>query len=393
MKNYYLQFYKRKESYLFDEENYFLNLYNGLSHVWDFLDGEIIWQDVSEKIPPITKGNIFVSCWFKNQVLTLYKWAKENPDLFIYVCGPIIFHYDLIIGRELDNFNTMRGNAEDLLFKGKTCKWNIEIPNVDVPIGYSVSLMKGFGCYWGKCNFCKIKGKFTYRELNKIPIMEHPHHKYIWLHTWAMPPNLIKKYYINFPDRNDVTYTTYIRGDKSTIEAYKNVLPKLKVDPKYLGFDVGIEFPSDRMLKYINKGTTTKDYLDFIKLTTENGSRLHFNLIVNWKNTNWSDVLNVEKWLNKLSKITKPNTITANLYPLIIVEGREIWNDYEETEIKWYDTIYRGSCDWNDINIWDVKLGDPILSKEQKEKALKLRELYHDFPFKKLHDWLDKKLY
>ena len=404
----FIQFF-RKESYLFDDKNFYTNFNNGLSQVWNSMKHDNIWCDdynryhiwcdsgsvgaEHTRLPePIPGETYMASCWYKYQVLDLFNWAKQNPDIEVIVAGPIVLHYDLRILGEIPNFKTCRVDAEDH-FNFDT-EWGLEIPkNVKGDIGYAVSLTKGKGCYWSKCRFCKITGELNYRDIDEIPIIDHDGHKYIWLHTFALSPKMIDKYYTQFPDRNDVTYQTYIRADRANVEAYKKVLPKLKVDPKYFGFDVGIEFPTNRMLQYMNKGTTIQDYLDFIKITSENETRLHFNLIINWKYTNWDDVKNVEKWLNDVTKITKPNTITANLYPLVIVSDRGLWDEYDESEIKFYNDNHKSHLDWNNINIWDAKMGDPILSEESKEISRELQKLYHSFPFLKLHDWIGQSLY
>ena len=140
----------------------------------------------------------------------------------------------------------------------------------------------------------------------------------------------------------------------------------------------------------MKKGTTVQEYIDFIELTAD--TTLHFNLIIGWKNTTWNDVKEVEGFLNSISKVTRPNSITVNLYPLIIVENRYIWDEYKDDQIQWYtdkNTKWRS----DDKHIWNCKMGEPLLSKEQQAIKSELRRLYHDFPWLKLHDWTSDKLY
>jgi len=189
-----------------------------------------------------------------------------------------------------------------------------------------------------------------------------------------MPPAKMLKLYSTFEKRDDVHYATYTRGDKFSKKALRNLLPNLQVDPKYLGFNIGIEFPSDPILKYMDKGIVVKEHLDFIEVCCENNIRLHFNFILGWKNTTINEVKDVEFFLNRLSKISKPNTITANIYPLTIIEGRRMFSDYTKDELEQFDTDYT------------VTSAMPKLNNEQTKLNMEIKELYHSFPFLKLHD-------
>jgi radical SAM superfamily enzyme YgiQ (UPF0313 family) len=189
-----------------------------------------------------------------------------------------------------------------------------------------------------------------------------------------MPPAKMLKLYPTFEKRDDVYYATYTRGDKFSRVGLEKLLPNLQIDPKYLGFNIGIEFPSDSILKYMDKGLSVSDHLDFIKLCCENEIRLHFNFILGWKNTTIKEVKDVEFFLNKLSSISKPNTITANIYPLTIVEGRKMFSDYTRDELDPFATDY------------DAFLAMPKLSEEQLEFNNEIKKMYYEYPFLKLHD-------
>jgi len=375
----FLLFY-RKESFLFDDENFYTNFYTGLGHVWNQLKGEVIWQSWDDPAPPTTEGDLYVGCWYKQNVLNCFNWAKQYPKLNVYICGPIHLHYGLKIGKDLPNFHEFRGDAEDILFDGKTSEWNVDLPKIDGDIGYTVSLTKGKGCYWGKCIFCKITGEVKYRDINNIPIVDHHGHKYIWIHTFAMPGDYLNRFYPRFEDRDDITYMSYIRADQMSIDSYRKVIPNMKVDGKYIAWDLGIECPSNKMLKYMNKNMTKENFLDFIELATRSGNRVHFNLILNWKSTDWNDVKEIEGWLKNVNDITGPNTITANLYPLALVQEREIFKQYKPNEIRYNTQIE---------DLWTVKIGEPILTQKQLEIREAIRELYHNHPFRIIHDWIE----
>jgi len=373
----FLQFYK-EEAYLYGDD-IMVNFLNGLSHVWNQIknEGELVWRDVEDETPPpITEGSIYASVWYTKSLILLYRWAKEFPNLEIFICGPIVAYSNkLNIGNELSNFHSTQENAEDIFFNGATSEWNLEVPKTDRAIGYSVSLTNGVGCYWGKCRFCSITGALKYRNMDRVPVIENDNHKFIWIHTYSIPPNLIKKLYPTFENRKDVSYATYSRGDKYTTNALKETIPKLLIDPKYLGFNVGIEFPSNKMLRYMNKGVIVKEYLDFIKLASEYNIRLHFNFIIGWKPTNIEDVKNVEYFLNQLSRISKANTITAHIYSLYIRENKDIMLDYTMNELEPIES------DFKDF------IGIPKLNDKEKILNNKIRSLYHSYPFMKIQEW------
>jgi hypothetical protein len=353
------------------------NFLNGLSYVWDQIknQGEMIWKHVDDETPIATEGIIYASVWYAKSLRLLYGWAKQYPNLEIFICGPIILHYDLRIGKDLPNFHVNKDNAEDLFCGGITSPWNIEIPNtMKGPIGYSVALVNGYGCYWGKCRYCKIMGQLKYRDINRIPVIEYDGLKYIWIHTYSIAPHLMKKLYPTFEKRDDVRYATYARGDKLITQALKETIPNLLIDPKYLGFDIGIEFPSDKMLQYMNKGSTVKEYLDFIEVAAESGIQLHFNFILGWKPTDYDDLKSMEQFLNHLTKISKPNSITANIYPLTIFQDRKILTDYFIDEIEVIENDY------------DVFIGFPKQSDNQKSINNEIKELIHTYPFMKILD-------
>jgi hypothetical protein len=375
MKKYFLQFY-REEDFLYGNER-FVNFNNGLSYVWDQIkeQGEIVWREVDDESLVATEGEIYASVWYTKNLRLLYNWAKTYPDLQVYACGPLVLHYGISLGKELSNFHVSNANAEDLLCNGKISSWNLEIINTDKPIGYSVSLVDGYGCYWGKCRYCKITGKLKYRDIDEVPVIEHPNKKFIWLHVYSLSPNFMEKLYSKFEDRNDVVYATYVRGDKYITKALIDTLPKLKVDPRYLAFNMGVEFPSDKMLKYMDKGATVSEYLEFIKVCCDNRIRLHFNFILGWKGTDYSDVKSVEYFLNEISKFSTPNTITANVYPLSLVADRKIMSDYTVDEIVALPTDY------------DILVASPILTPTQIYFDNEIRKLFYSFPFLNLHDW------
>jgi len=374
----FIQFYA-KENYLLFEKYPFTNLHNGLSCVWDFVEEKgwkFHWLEITDDVePPVTEGDLYVSCWYNNEFSRVRDWALKYPKANFYIGGPLLY-YNSSLPDQIPNFYTLKGNCEDIFVNGET-SWNLKPPDIDGPIGYSVTLLKNRGCWWGKCNFCCRSETPIYREdVNTIPIVDHPGHKYIWLYTCAITKKLMHKLYPTFPDRDDVTYISYIKADKPSLEAYKSLLPKLKVDPKFLSFDVGIEFPGDNMLKYINKGATTNDYLKFIEMATKLGNDLHFNFILNWGVLTELDVRQLKDFMDKLSHVTDGSNISIDIYSLVLAKDRPLFYEKRPDELVYQEkTQYRNKNEWH-IDVYCCKMSD-----EQKELNKKCEDLIMSFPF------------
>lgn len=364
----FVQFYK-KEPYFFDDSVVLTGFRNGLSWIKD----NIIWVEADSETPPIDAGELYLSCWYNSDVYTAEKWARNNPNLQVFVGGPVISYYPMSIGEDLDNFKYIPGNAEDIFFKGKTTEWNLSIPKVDGPISYTVSLLNGKGCYWGKCNFCRHILEYTYRDLKEIPIINHPFHKYIWIHVEAIPPRFIRSHYKKLPDRKDVTYITYARADKACKNAYLEVVDNGNIDPHFLYFDIGLEFPSNRMLKYMNKGLTTDDYLNFISVLTKYGSGIHLNLIVNWPYITKEDVNEAREFLYDLYRISGDKTIAAQCNSLFVVHDRLMYNSIDK------NTLIENKIS----NIKKHKVYNIKLDIEQQKLNKQLIDMYLEYPFSK----------
>lgn len=384
-------------------------LQNGFSYIWDKIKKDNVWVKTGELNPPISKGHIYASCWYSLDIDTVIRWKKNNPELTISVGGPISIYPD-IIDYKKNKINLLQDSAENV-FGVKPC-WNLEIPKEfrNKEIRYTFSFLENnlYGsrercCYWGECVFCRVRlNKTKFRGLNRIPIINHPMHKYIWLNFHAIPPEIIKELYPTFDDRADVTYITYARADSETTKALSLVINNtLKVNPKFLEFNIGIEFPSNRMLKIMNKGTTKEEYLNFIKLASNNNIKLVFTLILNWPEVIEEDVKEVEEWLNKLSKITDGKNITAILYPL----GLNVDSKMEEM----YKHLPKAvSSRTNEKELWRRNLFAKnhailyeqtmqnytylVLDPEKRKLNNRVWKMYKKFPFKYFDDTIYQSL-
>ena len=347
--------------------NGFSTAYKQLKNIGDF-----IWLKSGDEIP-INSGNLYVSLQYKEDGLDkLIQKAIENPDMNITIGGPH-FHTDL--NRDFPSNITPvydKSVEEHFNIKYSPDNWDLELPDGFDDIGYNFSLTHtNMDCYWGKCKYCKWSLKL-YKELPvlKIPIIEYPSHKYIGLKSAAVPPNQMRKLLVDLPQRDDVSYNFYMRANETSLEMLQDTLPKMKTHN--LLISIGVEFPSNMMLNYMNKGTTKEIIFEVIKLLSNyEDVRMHLSFMLGWGNLKWDYVYEAEEWLDNLNETVNLNKITMVLYRLFILKGTRIFYNTPTTSVK--ETKY-GSyfC---------------ILNDEQQQMDNYLRTLYYKYFSSRILDY------
>jgi hypothetical protein len=367
---------------LFDRKSSYRLFQNGFSYTWDYCKnhGDIVWLTYGDDLP-ITKGTVYVSGWFKEDGIEAARWAKENPKLNIIMGGPLFAHYNINVGKDLPNFSYIRFDDAEKYFNIKDkLKWNLEVLPGYENVGYSFGITIGTGCYWGECCYCKMHKGPVYREFEEIPIIDYPGNKFIWLHTFSIEPDMIRSLIPKLENRNDVNYITYMRADKNIYKALKYAFKNKKVDGSHLYFDLGIEVPSDRMLNWMKKGSTVKNYLNVIDLLYKQNCRMHFNLMTEWPNITEEDVDSIGRFLLELEKIGCAKNVTANLYPIQIVYDRQFFHEFKD--------VYKEHNPF-----WDMDIYHPNLTEEQININNKVRKLYANFPFLHFEDFSGRPLF
>ena len=248
-------------------------LSNGFSDTYDLCKskGDFYWMNETSQFP-IRKGTAYISCICLDQVHKAYLWARQYPNVKFVVGGPaLIAHLGYSERHIPKNMEIVKTSVEDYFgvpnFSGK---WGVELPKhlltKDIP--YSLSYVVDNRCYWGKCIFCRSQGQERYecrqrKEFNyEFTNYDLGNNVMIGLNTDAITPYHILNTIPNLPNGYD--YWMFLRGDKAEIKALKEILPN---NQNKLTFCVGIEFPSERMLKEINKGVTIEDLKELIDLS------------------------------------------------------------------------------------------------------------------------------
>ncbi|MFH1932998.1 MAG: hypothetical protein ABIN18_15580, partial [Pseudomonadota bacterium] len=332
----FLQFYNKTKSGYFDLCNGFSDTYYLCKSKGDFFwtEHEIdrtkwyLDETYENRELPISKGTVYISAIYMNHLYQSYVWAKENPNIRFIVGGPIAAERRIDengwhpVYVKVDSYDMLPSNLE---ITGRSVEDWFEVPNFsgkwkfDVPefvpndsrVYFSYTLDNG--CYWRKCVFCNIalhaKEVFRKRTHMKYEFedMEHDGPKIVRLNTGSITTKYIREVLPELPHRNDIEYRLFVRPAKAENIALKEVLtedggrfPKL-----ILGF--GMEFPTNRMLRYIGKGCNMDELLEFLRLCHENKIHANANFILGWDNLIQDDIRELKNFMDSVPE----NSITT----------------------------------------------------------------------------------
>ena len=332
----FLQFYNKTKSGYFD-------LCNGFSDTYDLCKskGDFYWTEheinrtkwylnetYENRELPINKGTVYISAIYMNHLYQSYVWAKEYPNIRFIVGGPIAAERRIDengwhpVYVEVDSHDMLPSNLE---LTGRSVEDWFEVPNfsgkwkVDVPefvpndsrIYFSYTLDNG--CYWRKCVFCNIalhaREVFRKRKDMKYEFkdMEHNGHKIVRLNTGSITTKYIREVLPELLRGDDIEYRLFVRPAKAENTALKEVLIECgdKFPKLILGF--GMEFPTNRMLKHIGKGSNTDEVLEFLRICHENTIHINANFILGWDNLIQDDIKELENFMDSVPE----NSITT----------------------------------------------------------------------------------
>jgi hypothetical protein len=321
----FLQFYTKQKSERSDM--IYHSLGNGYSDVWDICTsrGDMYWhyqeggrQGYSDKQSPffklpITKGTVYVSAVVTTHLYQTLLWAQAYPNIKFVVggsaCRTGIKACDT--GFEMPkNLVLTDVSIEEYFGQPEFSQpWKLELPdNLDKSLPIFFNYKMDDSCFWGKCIFCQRPAGFCKpRKRTKFNFefehLDYPALKMVWLDTQCISPVEIKQILPSLPIRDDIKYTTFMRGSNAEAEALKEVCKSKDFEGK-LKISLGIELPTNRMLKYIKKGVSVEEILNFIHVCTDNNISVRHCYISGWDNLTKQDILDVRDYVSKLPKDT-----------------------------------------------------------------------------------------
>ncbi|OPX35551.1 MAG: hypothetical protein B1H12_08730 [Desulfobacteraceae bacterium 4484_190.2] len=325
----FLQFYNKTKSGYFD-------LCNGFSDTYDLCKskGDFYWTEheidrtrwyldetYENRELPINKGTVYISAIYMNHLYQSYVWAREYPNIRFIVGGPIVAERRIDengwhpVYVKIDSHDMLPSNLE---LTGRSVEDWFEVPNfsgkwkIDVPefvpddnrVYFSYTLDNG--CYWRKCVFCNIalhaREVFRKRKDMKYEFaaIEHNGRKIVRLNTGSITTKYIREVLPALPRRDDIEYRLFMRSAKAENTALKEVLNECgdKFPKLILGF--GMEFPTNRMLRYVGKGCNTGEVLEFLRLCHENKIHINANFILGWDNLIQDDISELDNFMDSI---------------------------------------------------------------------------------------------
>jgi len=357
MENLFIQFYqtviKRFTSpgSFLEQGTVFHLLTNGFSYVWDYANP--VWVELDRgfrEVKPTRfseNQNVYVSASFFEHAFVVLEWAKENPQTNFFVGGPAIptlktTNWLYKLPQNVRMLNTLAETIFNLPLDPK--RFKIEVPDLNVPRVFNFHIEDG--CYWGKCKFCVYnydKGGeigFDLDTLSNVPPGG------IWLGTSSLSPkNCEILTQLNYEERR---YHSFLRGDKLILEILQRIMPRIK-EPSRLRFLIGVEFPSNRMFKIMNKGTDTDTLSKVITILVEAGCKVTLDLLTGWGCLEKEDIKEAEEFFRMLPDSTKYDAghvrlqnwfggipaDTENSYPFFVKLSKQ----QEELDRQWRNIL------------------------------------------------------
>jgi len=356
----FLQFYNQIKNSYYD-------LCNGFSDTYDLCrgKGDFFWTEhevdsskwYSEQIYngrklPISRGTVYISAVYLNHLYQSYVWAKEYPDIQFVVGGPVAA--EQCVGK--DGWNPVYFKlASDVMLPpnlkitGKSVedwfgvsnfsgRWKLGVPRAvpaDNPIYFSYTLDNG--CYWRKCIYCNIAlhAVDLFRKRKNIGFefkdVDHKGTRLVRLNTGSMTPAYIRKLLPELPRGDDLQYRMFMRPATPENEALKEVLEKWQGEFPNLMLGLGIEFPSNRMLKYVGKGFEKEEMLTSLRICDKYDIRVNGNFMLGWNNLIEDDLRELEDFL---VQIPEGSILNMQVRWLFGHPYTEIHDSYQGEEIK-----------------------------------------------------------
>lgn len=361
----FVQFYSRIENTnpRFKGQSIY-ELCNGFSDTYDLCKskGDFVWINHSKQLKgygkntdnhpdidlPISKGTAYVSAYYLSQLYQVYMWAEKYPNINFIVGGPSTNPRNYIADDFSfpSNITIVNKTVEDYFeVENFSYPWNLELPNEDHDLTLTYSYTLRSSCYWGKCIFCnqsqgsRIRPKINFEFKN----VEYSGKQRVNLYTPAMTANQLKILLYDLEYNENIRYDIYLRGNKSEREALKEILQNKTNSYPQIKFILGVEYPSNRMLTYMNKNVTVEGILETIKVLSEFGHhdvQIQLPFILGWDNLIPSDLADMSNFLDQLPYDKIKFSFSVNL--LTAKPNTYVFDNYEIGEKLYYGPFYYG---------------------------------------------------
>ena len=327
---YFIQFYTERDVSV-DGHTYYpgVHLYNGFSNTLHLCKnlGDVVWVDTQKMNLPTDATTLYVSVFFGPTLLSVLAWAEEHPNVKVVIGGPAITHRALVVQKPLPNVKLVPETVERVIFNQPDMNtWALDFPiGVSQEKVYVPSYSVGRTCYWGHCTFCSYprSADLFARGVDYLP-KTWDRRVWLWLATPSLTASFLEE---NLSKLNsDVElYLGVLRADKDVIQALKKALPtatRNKEGKIPLRVCFGVECPSNRMLKLMNKGVTTVQFIELIKVLKQYDCMFLFSLIDGWKDLKKEDLGDIENFCKEVATIA--GKLRVRLHQMSSELGEEV---------------------------------------------------------------------
>jgi hypothetical protein len=115
--------------------------------------------------------------------------------------------------------------------------------------------------------------------------------------TPKMLEDILPKLAVMKNNENKV-FSIYLRAGTKELESLKKI--RKRINFRKTTFCIGVEFPSDRMLKIMDKGVTLQEYINMINFIQKNDGNGVCYFITGWPEIEESDVKEAEYFFSKI---------------------------------------------------------------------------------------------
>jgi len=378
----FLQFYSKRKKNKGSE----FTLNNGFSDA--LLEcknrGDLIWYEhnldetkyyLENEYPiqtlPISKGIIYISAVYPNHLFQAYLWAKMYPNIQFNVGGPVLFGCEGAsdLNTQFLFFNINQKMPSNLYLTGMSVEQLLNIPDYSIPwtlelpkeITFNDSIQFSYTlenqCYYKKCIFCstthQLKSQYRSRQHMDLDYEQFSRYKFntIRLNTGSITPYHIENIIPKLSAGDNIAHYLFIRIVQRDLECLKNTLSKLDVIPNFI-IGTGLEFPTERMWRYIKKGFSFKNLLLLSGIRIQAMVGLSSSAVVGWNNLTKQDIIELEN--------------NINLIPDEAINAVRMWWLFAHHRTEIFDT-YDGR-DENSLTVGPFDFGFSVkLNQEQQE--------------------------
>lgn len=311
---------------------------------------------------------VYISAIYSSHLYQAYVWAKKYPKIKFVAGGPAIRVDVFKLTKELPENLTLTDKSVEEYFgiENFSYKWKLEPPDINDNLIFCYAIDEK--CYWNKCVYCnyvtcrsRVREKidFEFKDLKSNG------HRFVRINTASTTPKQIKELVPRFPKSTKNRYDLYMRFGRSELEAFKIA----DIGESRIKLTCGVEYPSDRMLKFMNKGVTKEEIFNMTKFLGQKGNiEATIFIILGWEELEYKDLTDLKKYLDIV-----PENFTIFINNLFVKPYTSLFDRYQPTMEEHIGPFFLGYI--------------PKLSKEKKRLNLMARDLILKYKERKIVDW------